>query len=39
MKNLKRLKVDTGDPELDAEFTGTIKVITDYKIKQTVPIE
>ena len=39
MKNLKRLKVDTGDPELDAEFTGTIKVITDYKMKQTLPIE
>ena len=39
MKNLKRLKVDTGDPELDAEFTGTIKVITDYKMKQSVPIE
>ena len=39
MKNLKRLKVDTGDPELDAEFIGKIQVITDYKIEQTVPIE
>jgi predicted polyphosphate/ATP-dependent NAD kinase len=39
MKNLKTLKVDTGDPELDAEFHGTIKVITDYKIEQKVPIE
>ena len=39
MKNLKRLKVDTGDQELDAEFIGTIKVITDYKIEQTAPIE
>ncbi|MCW4016459.1 MAG: ATP-NAD kinase family protein [Candidatus Bathyarchaeota archaeon] len=39
MKNLKRLKVDTGDPELDAAFRGTIKVLTDYKIEQTVPIE
>jgi len=39
MKNLKSLKVDTGDTELDAAFRGTIKVVTDYKIEQTVPIE
>ena len=39
MKNLKSLKVDTGDPELDAAFRGTIKVVTDYKMEQTVPIE
>jgi len=39
MKNLKSLKVDTGDTELDATFRGTIKVVTDYKIEQTVPIE
>lgn len=39
MKNLKRLKVDTGDPELDAEFVGKIKVLTDYQIEQAVPIE
>jgi predicted polyphosphate/ATP-dependent NAD kinase len=39
MKNLKRLKVDTGDPQLDSEFVGKIKVLTDYKIEQTVPIE
>jgi len=39
MKNLKRLKVDTGDTELDAAFRGTIKVLTDYKVEQTVPIE
>jgi predicted polyphosphate/ATP-dependent NAD kinase len=39
MKNLKRLKVDTGDTELDAEFAGEIKVVTDYKIEQKVPIE
>jgi predicted polyphosphate/ATP-dependent NAD kinase len=39
MKNLKTLKVDTGDTELDAEFRGTIKVVTDYKVEQTVPIE
>jgi predicted polyphosphate/ATP-dependent NAD kinase len=39
MKNMKSLKVDTGDTELDAEFAGTIKVITDYKVEQKVPIE
>jgi predicted polyphosphate/ATP-dependent NAD kinase len=39
MKNLKSLKVDTGDPELDAAFHGTIKVVTDYKVEQKVPIE
>ena len=39
MKNMKSLKVDTGDTELDAAFRGTIKVVTDYKVEQTVPIE
>ena len=39
MKNLKSLKVDTGDTELDSAFRGTIKVVTDYKVEQTVPIE
>jgi len=39
MKNLKSLKVDTGDTELDAALRGTIKVLTDYKVEQTVPIE
>jgi len=39
MKNLKNLKVDTGDTELDASFRGTIKVLTDYKVEQTVLIE
>jgi predicted polyphosphate/ATP-dependent NAD kinase len=39
MKNLKTLRVDTGDPELDAEFRGTITVVTDYKVEQKVPIE
>ena len=39
MKHLKRLKVDTGDPELDKELRGTIKVLTDYKMEQKVPIE
>jgi predicted polyphosphate/ATP-dependent NAD kinase len=39
MKNLKSLKVDTGDPQLDAEFRGTIKVVTDYKVEHKVPIK
>jgi predicted polyphosphate/ATP-dependent NAD kinase len=39
MKSLKTLKVDTGDPELDAEFRGTITVVTDYKVEQNVSIE
>ncbi len=39
MKNLKHLKVDTGDTELDASFRGTINVVTDYKVEQIVPIE
>ncbi len=38
MKNLKALKVDTGDTELDASFRGTITVITDYQVEKTVPI-
>jgi predicted polyphosphate/ATP-dependent NAD kinase len=39
IKNLKSLKVDTGDPDLDASFHGNIKVITDYKIEQLIPID
>jgi predicted polyphosphate/ATP-dependent NAD kinase len=39
MKNLKRLKVDTGDTKLDESFHGTINVVTDYKIEQKVSIE
>ena len=39
MKNLKMLKVDTGDPKLDTDFHGTINVLTDYKIEQKVSIE
>ena len=39
MKNLENLRVDTGDTELDAAFRGTINVVTDYKVEQTVPIK
>jgi predicted polyphosphate/ATP-dependent NAD kinase len=38
MKNLKALKVDTGDPDLDASFRGKITVITDYQVEKAVPI-
>jgi predicted polyphosphate/ATP-dependent NAD kinase len=38
MKNLKALKVDTGDTDLDESFMGTITVITDYQVEKTVPI-
>ncbi|MDG6222157.1 MAG: ATP-NAD kinase family protein [Candidatus Bathyarchaeota archaeon] len=39
MKHIRRLKVDTGDPKLDAEFAGTIKVVTDYNIEKVIKIE
>jgi predicted polyphosphate/ATP-dependent NAD kinase len=39
MKNLKSLRVDTGDSELDEAFRGDINVLTDYKIEQTAPIK
>jgi predicted polyphosphate/ATP-dependent NAD kinase len=39
MKSLKTLRVDTGDPELDAEFRGSINVVTDYQRERSVPIE
>lgn len=39
LSSLKSLRVDTGDPELDAALRGSIKVVTDYKKEYTVPIE
>ncbi|UCC57975.1 MAG: ATP-NAD kinase family protein [Candidatus Bathyarchaeum sp.] len=39
MNNLKSLRVDTGDPELDAAFRGSIRILTDYKKERDVPIE
>ena len=39
IKNLKSLKVDTGDPDLDASFHGNIRVITDYKVEHTLTID
>jgi len=37
--NPKRLLVDTGDPELDEELKGYIKVVTDYKEETIVKVE
>jgi predicted polyphosphate/ATP-dependent NAD kinase len=40
LDGLKSLKVDTGDLELDNELrTRGIRVVTDYKVKQEMPIE
>ena len=32
------LRVDTGDPSLDAAFRGTIKVVTGYRRRKLVPV-
>jgi predicted polyphosphate/ATP-dependent NAD kinase len=37
--NLKGLRVDSADPELDAVFHGTIKVLTDYNRERMIPVE
>jgi predicted polyphosphate/ATP-dependent NAD kinase len=39
LNNLKSLRVDTGDLELDAALRGSIKVVTDYKKERAMPIE
>lgn len=39
LRNLKSLRVDTGDPSLDEALRGHIKVITDYKKEHTMPVE
>ncbi len=39
LRNLKRLRVDTGDPSLDDGFRGRIEVIIDYKKKHMMQIE
>jgi predicted polyphosphate/ATP-dependent NAD kinase len=39
MRNLQSLRVDTGDPELDAALRGSITVVIDYKKELSVPIE
>jgi predicted polyphosphate/ATP-dependent NAD kinase len=37
--NLKSLRVDTGDPELDSDLRGSIKVVTDYEKERKMSIE
>jgi len=39
LRSLKSLRVDTGDPSLDDELRGCIKVITDYKKEHMMRIE
>ncbi len=38
-RNLKSLRVDTGDPSLDKELRGKMSVITDYKREIIMQIE
>ncbi len=35
----RRLRVDTGDEELDRELSGYIRVVTDYGVEEIVPVE
>jgi len=39
LRNLKSLRVDTGDPKLDDAFRGYIKVTTDYREEHTMLVE
>lgn len=40
IENLRSLRVDTGDPDLDYEFRKRkIKVIIDYKMERLMPVE
>jgi predicted polyphosphate/ATP-dependent NAD kinase len=39
IKKLKKLRVDTGDPNLDHKLEGEIKVITDYKKELVMHVE
>ena len=39
LRSLKSLRVDTGDPSLDDELRGHIKVISDYKKEHMMRIE
>ncbi|MEM2109069.1 MAG: ATP-NAD kinase family protein [Candidatus Odinarchaeota archaeon] len=38
LSTLKGLRVDTGDPELDAQFKGYLKVVTGYGEKELVKV-
>ncbi len=39
IKKLKKLRVDTGDPNFDHKLRGEIKVITDYKKELVMHVE
>ena len=39
LRGLKSLKVDTGDPDLDRELRGHIRVITDYREEHMTRVE
>ncbi len=39
MRKLKKLRVDTGDPNLDDTLRGSVKVITDYKKEHVMRVE
>ena len=38
LQGLKGLRVDTGDPELDDELRGYLKVVTDYREEHVVNV-
>ncbi len=38
LKDTKVLRVDTGDPDLDAELRGRVKVVTGYKRRKLVEV-
>jgi predicted polyphosphate/ATP-dependent NAD kinase len=38
LRGLKGLRVDTGDPELDDELRGYLKVVTDYREEHVVNV-
>ncbi len=38
LRGLKGLRVDTGDPELDDELRGHLKVVTDYREEHVVRV-
>ncbi|MCJ7609489.1 ATP-NAD kinase family protein [Candidatus Bathyarchaeota archaeon] len=39
LRAFKSLRVDTGDPELDKQLAGFIRVVTDYRQEQMVRVE
>ncbi|MEM2341316.1 MAG: ATP-NAD kinase family protein [Candidatus Bathyarchaeia archaeon] len=39
MKGLRKLRVDTGDPEVDRKLRGYMRVIVDYGEERLVPVE